>query len=199
MRLDATFVNSTVVTKRNLPSMLDIYRFLRKLGVDQVVFNVMQANGRAETNFEHIFPTYTEIAATFRAFLADVGEARPMAFLVDIPLCTTEGIADFNRGYVERYVHYDTEGYATVARNEERDRGERDDKKRGLVMVSREDLDEARRLKRPACATCKYDAVCEGVWSVYAENVGWDEIVPVTAADAPSAAVSDRRSARSTT
>jgi len=181
---------STVVTKRNLPSMLDIYRFLRKLGVDQVVFNVMQANGRAETNFEHIFPTYTEIASTFRAFLADVNEARPMAFLVDIPLCTTEGIADFNRGYVERYVHYDTERYATVARGEERNRRDDDDGKRSLVMVSREDLDEARRVKRPSCATCKYDGVCEGVWSVYAENVGWGEIVPVAAGDSSAAAPS---------
>jgi MoaA/NifB/PqqE/SkfB family radical SAM enzyme len=167
---------STVVTKRNLPSMLDIYRFLRALGVDQVVFNVMQANGRAETNFEHIFPRYSEIASTFRRFLEEVGEDRPMAFLVDIPLCTTEGIADFNRGYVERYVHYDTERYATVG---SATRSGTEEQRRGLVMVSRDDLDEARRVKRPACATCKYDRACEGVWSVYAANYGWDEMSPV--------------------
>lgn len=167
---------STVVTKRNLPSTLDIYRFLRGLGVDQVVFNVMQANGRAETNFEHIFPRYSEIAATFRRFLEDVGEDRPMAFLVDIPLCTTEGIADFNRGYVERYVHYDTERYATVG---SATRSGPEEQRRGLVMVSREDLDEARRVKRPECAACKYVPACEGVWSVYAANYGWDEMKPV--------------------
>jgi len=167
---------STVITKRNLPSMLDIYRFLRGLGVDQVVFNVMQANGRAETNFEHIFPKYSDIAATFRQFLADVGEARPMAFLVDIPLCTTEGVADFNRGYVERYVHYDMESYAVVGPTPENDSAER---KHSLVMVSREDLDEARRVKRPECGSCKYDKACEGVWSVYAQNYGWGEMAPV--------------------
>ena len=60
---------STVITHRNLPSMLDIYRFLREHGVDQVVFNVMQANGRANTYFETIFPSYTEISATAKAFL----------------------------------------------------------------------------------------------------------------------------------
>src|SRR4051812_30843589 len=86
---------STVITDRNLPFMLDIYRFLREHGVDQVVFNVMQANGRADTFFEQIFPTYRAIAEQFRAFLAEVGEPRPMAFLVDIPLCATEGIPDF--------------------------------------------------------------------------------------------------------
>ncbi len=172
---------STVITKRNLPSMLDDYRFLRGLGVDQVVFNVMQANGRAETNFEHIFPSYKDIASTFRNFIEDVDETRPMAFLVDIPLCTTEGIPDFNRGYVEKYVHYDMESYATVSRGNDRTQDERREgaTKKGLVMVSREDLDEARRLKRAECSSCKYDRVCEGVWSVYAANYGWGEMTPV--------------------
>src|SRR6185437_271031 len=106
---------STVVTDRNLPHMLDVYKFLRSHGVDQVVFNVMQANGRANTFFEQIFPSYTEIASTFRAMIATLaseGETRPMAFLVDIPLCTTEGIPDFNRGYVEKYRHFDLESHA---------------------------------------------------------------------------------------
>src|SRR5205085_89094 len=94
---------STVLTDKNLPFLLEIYRFLRSHGVDQVVFNVMQANGRADTYFDQIFPTYTEIAAGFRAFLREVSEPEPKAFLVDIPLCTTEGIPDFNRGYVERH------------------------------------------------------------------------------------------------
>ena len=60
---------STVITKRNLPHMADIYRFLRSHGVDQVVFNVMQANGRADTYFDLIFPTYTEIAEFARRFV----------------------------------------------------------------------------------------------------------------------------------
>jgi cyclic pyranopterin phosphate synthase len=173
---------STVLTKRNLPHLLDVYRFLRGCGVDQVVFNVMQANGRAETNFEHIFPSYTETATQFRAFVAAVGEAKPMAFLVDIPLCTTEGIPDFNRGYVEKYVHYDTESHARapgaatgVEPTERRAAG----KGKGLVMVTRTDLDEARRLKRAECASCRYDRVCEGVWSVYLDHQGWNEMSPI--------------------
>ncbi len=173
---------STVLTKRNLPHLLDVYRFLRGCGVDQVVFNVMQANGRAETNFEHIFPSYTETASAFRSFVASVGEAQPMAFLVDIPLCTTEGIPDFNRGYVEKYVHYDTESHARApgpaAATPER---RADGKGKGLVMVTRTDLDEARRLKRPDCETCRYDRVCEGVWSVYLDHYGWGEMTPVVA------------------
>ena len=169
---------STVITDRNLPHMLDIYRFLRSHGVDQIVFNVMQANGRADTYFEQIFPHYRDIAATFAAFCRDVGEAKPQAFLVDIPLCTTEAIPDFNRGYVERYRHFDLDTQAALPEAQKAERAQTG-RGRGLVMVKREDLDEAERQKRPECASCRYNAGCEGVWSNYVKRFGWDEFVPV--------------------
>jgi MoaA/NifB/PqqE/SkfB family radical SAM enzyme len=169
---------STVVTDRNMPHMLEIYRFLRQLGVDQIVFNVMQANGRADTYFEQIFPRYTEIAAAFRGFLAASGEERPMAFLVDIPLCTTEGIADFNRGYVERYRHFDLGSQANLEATQKPERAQ-DGRGRGLVLVTRQDLDEAQRDKREACVRCKYGPQCEGVWRNYLKRYGWDEFAPI--------------------
>jgi len=169
---------STVVTDRNLPHMLDIYRFLRGHGVDQVVFNVMQANGRADTYFEQIFPRYTDIAATFDRFCKEVGEARPMAFLVDIPLCTTEAIPDFNRGYVERYRHFDLESQAALPETRKEERAQQG-KGRGLVLVTRQDLDEAERTKRAECSSCRYNAQCEGVWKNYLKRYGWDEFLPV--------------------
>jgi cyclic pyranopterin phosphate synthase len=169
---------STVITERNLPHMLEIYQFLRAHGVEQVVFNVMQANGRANTFFDQIFPSYTEIAAAFARFCREVGEAQPMAFLVDIPLCTTEQIPDFNRGYVERYRHFDLASQATLPETQRPDRAQQG-KGRGLVMVKREDLDDAQREKRPECAACRYHATCEGVWSNYVRRLGWSEFVPV--------------------
>lgn len=169
---------STVVTDRNLPSMSDIYRFLRSHGVDQVVFNVMQANGRADTYFDQIFPRYSEIARTFKAFCDHVGEARPMAFLVDIPLCATESIPDFNRGYVERYRHFDLDTMAPLAHPAKQERAQQG-KGKGLVLVTREDLDHAEREKRAECASCRYSGQCEGVWKNYLKRYGWDELVPV--------------------
>lgn len=174
---------STVVTKRNLPHLLDIYRFLRSHGVDQVVFNVMQANGRANTHFEQIFPTYTEIADTFRAFVRDVAEEQPMAFLVDIPYCTTEGIPDFNRGYVEKYRHFDLGSQVDLpVHDQEHRKGDGDGE--GLLMVLRSDLDDAEREKREDCKRCKYFEQCEGVWKNYLKRNGWDEFVPVPRAEA---------------
>jgi cyclic pyranopterin phosphate synthase len=171
---------STVITERNLPHLLEIYRFLRSHGVDQVVFNVMQANGRANTFFEQIFPRYTEIASTFRAFMRDVGEPQPAAFLVDIPLCTTEGIPDFNRGFVERYCHYDLAEQVVIPGVDREERaGEGGGK--GLLKVLRSDLDDAQRAKRGECASCRYDRSCEGVWANYSRRYGWEEMVPVPA------------------
>lgn len=178
---------STVITDRNLPHMLEIYRFLRSHGVDQVVFNVMQANGRANTFFEQIFPRYTDIAATFEKFGKDVGETRPMAFLVDIPLCTTEAIPDFNRGYIERYRHFDLASQAALPDAQRAERAQTG-KGRGLVLVTRADLDEAERVKREECASCRYASNCEGVWNNYIKRYGWDEFVPVAATTAAAAA-----------
>lgn len=174
---------STVITRRNLPHMGEIYRFLRAHGVDQVVFNVMQANGRANTYFEQIFPRYTEIAAVARDFLDEQGarEERVMAFLVDIPLCTTTALPDFNRGFVESYVHYEPSSTAhelvPAAEFEARRCGPGE----SLVQIRRADLDDSQRRKRAECSACRYERVCEGVWGNYLRRYGWDEFVPVRA------------------
>lgn len=171
---------STVITKRNLPHLAEIYAFLRALGVQQVVFNVMQANGRANTNFEHIFPRYSDIAEGARVFLEEAGRAERevMAFFVDIPLCTTEALPDFNRGYVESYTHYEAPelGSHDVALAAEA--GARTGPAGDLVQIRRADLDAEARQKRDACARCRYDAVCEGVWGNYLARYGWDEMQP---------------------
>ncbi len=180
---------STVVTKRNLPHVTAIYRFLRSHGVDQVVFNVMQANGRADTYFEQLFPTYSEIAGEFARFVHEQAriESRPMAFLVDIPLCTTEGVPDFNRGYVESYVHFEPSvtgqgggtdaGLLSAEALAERRTGSSGE----LVRIRRADLDDARRHKREACGRCRYNGVCEGVWGNYLRRYGWNEFEPTPA------------------
>lgn len=170
---------STVVTRQNLPHLGEIYRFLRSKGVDQVVFNVMQANGRADTHFDVLFPRYTEIAQAAKAFLDEQGtrESPVQAFFVDIPLCTTTALPDFNRGYVEAYVHYEpvATGAKLIGDEAAAARAGED----GVVGVTRGDLDDAMRTKRPECGSCRYDGACEGVWVNYLKRYGWDELVPV--------------------
>ncbi|MBA3548754.1 MAG: radical SAM protein [Nannocystis sp.] len=178
-RLGINLHTSTVVTRRNLPHLADIYRFLRAHGVEQVVFNVMQANGRANTYFEQLFPTYTEIAAAAATFLAEAGQReRPVqAYFVDIPLCTTTRLPDHNRGYVEDYTHFEppNPGHDIVADPDSRRGGASGE----LVQIRRSDLDDSARRKRPECRSCRHDAVCEGVWGNYLRHHGWHEFVPV--------------------
>ena len=174
---------STVITKRNLPFMAEIYQFLRGHGVDQVVFNVMQANGRANTHFDQIFPSYTEIAAVAKAFLdaQSKREKQVMAFLVDIPLCTTTALPDFNRGYVESYVHYEPPSAVHDVILDGEMEARRSGPEGQLIQIRRSDLDDTERKKRPECAECRYNSACEGVWGNYIRRMGWDEFAPVRA------------------
>jgi cyclic pyranopterin phosphate synthase len=166
---------STVVTLRNLPHLADV-SLPPPHGVDQVVFN--DAGQRpCGYLFRSAVPRYTEIARVFREFSDEIEEDRPMAFLVDIPLCTTEGIADFNRGYVEKYRHFDLESQVSLPLNPVGRRGEGAGK--GLMLVLRSDLDDDQREKRDECKSCKYFDHCEGVWKNYLSRYGWDELVPV--------------------
>jgi MoaA/NifB/PqqE/SkfB family radical SAM enzyme len=158
---------STVVNRRNLPHLAEIFRFLRGLGVDQVVFNVMMASGGAHTHFEALFPRYRDIAATFTRLCAEAGEPRPPAFLVDIPPCTTVGVPDFNRGFVERRRFFQpgetgSSGAAAPAGP-------------GGRLVEHVDARE----KRPACRACHFDPLCDGVYRNYLSRFGWEEFVPV--------------------
>lgn len=173
---------STVLTLRNLPHLGEIYAFLREHGVDQVVFNVMQPNGRADTHFDRLFPRYTDIAAHMERFVSQCDEAEPQAFLVDIPLCVTEGVPDFNRGYVERLVHFelpDPDGAEKKGDAGSLLSGARTGADGAMREITREDLDNALRSKRAECSTCRYQGICEGVWNNYLERFGWDEFEPV--------------------
>ncbi len=174
---------STVVTRRNLPHMGAIYRFLRARGVDQVVFNVMQPNGRAHTAFDQLFPKYSEIADSFKSFISSAEETargeRVMAFLVDIPLCATEGVPDFNRGFVEAHAHTGSleeaaRLFGDVVPANRLTAGGR------FVIIERADLDAARRRWRDECGACRHRPSCEGVWGNYLARHGWGEFVPVT-------------------
>ncbi len=181
-RLGVALHTSTVVTKRNLPHLHDIYAFLRERGVDQVVFNVMQANGRANTSSTSCSRPTPRSPTAAEAFLhqASARERQAQAFFVDIPLCTTTRLPDHNRGYVEDYVHFEPPvAVHTDLIPAERLAERRSGPDGGLVAVRRADLDDSARHKRPECAGCRYDRVCEGVWGNYLRRYGWDEFVPV--------------------
>jgi cyclic pyranopterin phosphate synthase len=173
---------STVLTRLNVPHLGAVYSFLRALGVDQVVFNAMMVNGGAHTHFEELSIRYTEIVRSFRLFLAgqpDVHRGgRVMAFLVDVPFCVTEGIPDFNRGFVEKHVHHAVPAEAERLLEQERYLERREEGRR-LLRVGRDDIDRACRQLRAECDACRCRTSCPGVWTNYLARNGWAEFVPV--------------------
>ena len=179
-RLGVALRTSSVVNRRNLPLLAEIYRFLRDRGVGQVVFNAMQAAGRAHTHFERLFPPYAEIAGAYGRFLQGLDEDRPPVFLVDMPACAMEELPFHNRGVLEQYVHYevgaDTASPGTDEPSPHRVAVEGDG---DLVQISRADHDTWQRSKRPACGVCLHDAVCPGVWNNYLARHGWEGLEPV--------------------
>ena len=132
---------------------------MRNKSVDQIIFNVMQPKGRAASHFERLFPSYTNTASQMSLFLKQCQEQQPQAFLVDIPLCLTESIPDYNRGYVEKHKHFKP--------NESLEK-----------PITRAQLDKLYRVKQNSCGECKYDKVCPGVWGTYIKHYGWEEFYP---------------------
>jgi cyclic pyranopterin phosphate synthase len=167
---------STVVTRRSVPHLREIHRFLRSHGARHVVFNALQVLGRADEHFDRLVPRYTEVTRAFLELLEGAGESPVWAFAVDMPACTTEPIPAFHRGFVEQHLHLNVEGVPSlVGYIDRRQLGAG----RDLILVTREDVNAAGREKRAECARCVHDAACEGVWSGYVRRYGWEEMVPV--------------------
>jgi molybdenum cofactor biosynthesis enzyme MoaA len=147
---------STVLTRRNVARLAEIYAFLRGLGVDNVVFNALQITGGAEKRFDVIVPRYAEVRRQFARVLEESGDKGAFAFLVDVPLCVTEGLPDRNRGFVERHLHYEASEQL-------------------MQVVHTSDLDQAFRRFGAPCVGCVYRGACPGVYKKYADRWGWDE------------------------
>lgn len=172
---------STVVNKRNLPHLTQIYCFLRERGVDQAVFNAMEATGRGQVHFERLFPRYSDVVAGFRSLLDHattiLHEPHALAFLVDVPPCLTEKLPDFHRGFVERHTHFSP--LCEVTRLFEGGVPEDRFVAGDLVKIDRSDIDRAERSWHERCATCRRRPACDGVWVNYTARFGWDELQPV--------------------
>lgn len=156
-----TLNTSTVVGTRNYRRLVELYHLLRAFKIDQYVFNVMQPLGRAAHRVEHLIARYSDIVREFARLIRVMGEPRPPVFLVDLPLCTTDGLPAPVRGYVEfaTFTEFDAEGQP-------------------LERATRVHKEQKNRVKRDECRRCAYDAACLGAWRAYVEAFGWDELVP---------------------
>lgn len=157
-----TVHTSTVVGRRNVDRLADVYWLLHAFAVDQCVFNVLQPLGFPARLVPALAARYGEVVAAFARLVREVGAGRrPAPYLVDVPPCTAERLPPQARGWVERAVFTEYGGGAAEERQ---------------TLVAKE---RANRVKRDACAACRHGPGCLGVWSAYVDAFGWDEFVPV--------------------
>jgi len=183
---------STVLNTRNakLEVLTELVDFLKQ-HVDQMVFNIMQPFGRGLEHLDRLMLRYTDMAAVLgRYFTEAKAEGLPI-YLVDIPYCVTEGVGipDSARGFVERYVHYDRGTGDDAFADDPKEGGSPLRKAlldaedavpvEGLVEKHRDHQEQSKKLRRPACDTCAFSKVCDGVWRNYIDRHGWDEFEPV--------------------
>jgi cyclic pyranopterin phosphate synthase len=155
---------STVITQRNLRRLRPLLTVLGRVGVQQAVLNVVKPRGRAAQRAEMLLPRYRDVSLTVASVLAGLGRASPPVFVEDVPMCATEDLPDVVRGVLEHNLRFDRVEHEGSRRYEEFDRARTEG---GL------------RTKRAACAACRYDTACPGVWTRYLEVHGWDGLDPV--------------------
>lgn len=156
---------TTVLTTRNLERLSELRELLEQVRVGQAVFTAMQLAPRPEGGVSRLMPRYREIREAFARMIAAMPGVRGSTFLVDVPLCMTEGLDDATRGFVERRVHYEADRSVQGAD--------------AIDSVSTGDLDRAFRVHGPRCERCRYVAQCPGVYRAYVDVWGWEEIEPV--------------------
>ncbi len=184
---------SYVVNKRNYKLFREFYDVMLPFGVDQHVFNVMMPDGRGLEFFDTLVVPYTDVAAEFRRFTDGLPpEGLDRVFILDIPYCTTVGMKDQVRGYVERYFHFEPEGAVLFGDGSSPgdkqpepeagtyDRNALEGDRHEYSKVTKTLHDVMVRVKRDECAACRYNRICRGVFACYIDRFGWDEFVPVT-------------------
>ena len=192
-----TIHTSTVLNRRNCTDKaLDEILAVLSPHVDQMVFNVMQPFGRGLSHFDRLMFRYSEAAAILGSFFLRHAPRQLPIYLVDIPYCTTEscGIPGSARGFVERYVHYEvsqesaspTTGDTQAGTGGSPLRRHLHDQEKGrdaiipeLSARHRDRQEQELKVRRPACDSCRYSKICDGVWGNYLERYGWDEFEPV--------------------
>lgn len=147
---------NVVINTLNYRDLLNIAKFLVKLGTDEIRFVFITLEGSAQKNPEAITPTMTEVAPFLHKAL-DFALKKVPCYVYNMPLC-------FMEGYEELVVEL-TQG---------------DTQLRGPGFeVSIGDNRRTLKVKSDACKECKHKNLCQGVWKNYAKVYGLDELKPV--------------------
>lgn len=160
LALGQRVMTNTVVTARNMTDLPALAARLAAAGVRHIQFAFVHIVGTAAENASWLVPRKSE-AVPWILRAVDAGRAGgARCFTEAVPLCLLKGYEDCA---AERLMPVMTIYHADGTT---------------CADFTKERL-EVQKLKGPACASCAFDAACEGPWHEYPELFGWGEFVPV--------------------
>ena len=158
-------IMNSVIVQQNYRDLPQLARLLCDLDVTQMQFAMVHPAGTAERYFERVVPRFSDAGPHVHAALQVARDRGVRAFAEAMPFC-------FMRGY-ELEVAEPGIPDTTIF-----------DAELTIDDYTAYRLGEG-KAKGPPCAGCSFDAVCEGPWHEYPEEMGWDEFEP--RADDPAA------------
>lgn len=154
-------VISHVVNKLNYRFLESFLAYLKRFEVDSVVLNVVQPMGaNMQKYFQALMPRYFEIAALLedlflhRKELFFSNKNKGYLSIIDMPLCSSKKLHS-HMGF----------GEVRIVENS----------KRKVIRQT----NVPHKQKQASCGQCKYVKMCEGVYSDYVAEFGWDEFRPL--------------------
>ncbi|MBI4569040.1 MAG: radical SAM protein [Planctomycetes bacterium] len=176
--LGRSFYVSSVLHRSLLPRMVDLARFLVAVAPRRIMWAFPRPAGGTLLRWEALVPRFTELAEPLaRAF--DLFDGFPGAVTVaHMPFCRMAG----REAFVDEV--YWQPGRRCIRARAMRDRDDSPDASAGeaaAVSAFNEVFDRFGNGKGqfPACAACRFNPVCEGVWVAYAFHHGHAEFTPV--------------------
>lgn len=159
-------IGKIVLSRLNYMVVPDICKQLMTLGAKSVSIAFPHAQGRARKLWEQVVPRYFEVSPFVTKGMDVCLAAGRMADAETMPFCYLPGHERFNADLnqlLEGYVQLNQYGSDSGVQN----------------------WSEVRptiKTKFPQCRVCRFDAVCEGPWSEYADKYGGAEFQPVLGA-----------------
>lgn len=151
-----------VVTRHNVKSLKDIYDYVKENKfASSIQFAFIHITGKATEGISD-FVSISEAAQGVKSVLRTIREDENNSIMVyteAIPLCLMEG---FEKNVSELRNHTEVITYDYRERREFSGA-----------------LSDKFKKKGPNCNTCLFDSFCDGTWSEYPEQNGFDEFIPV--------------------
>lgn len=152
-----------VLSRVNTPHLVETVELFHALGVRYVSIAYPHALGMARKMWDEVVPRYVDVLPFLHRALDAVHRLGMSADAETFTYCHMEGYEHFIseiQQQLETYVELQQYGCDDAVLD---------------WSVVRRDI----KRKFPPCRACRFDAICEGPWTEYAERYGGDEFRPL--------------------